>query len=125
MAKATKKRKTKKPRGGKVLGATLSSYTAVIPSAQTTSGEVDLRNSILVGFWCPAAMTGTTITATCAPVAGGTHGAILGFSKTFVANQYIPLDPKDMQGVRFIKLVSNASEGAQRTLVLATRAPGA
>lgn len=101
--------------------------TAVIASGQTTSGEIDLAGCDLCGLFMPASFTGTTIKIQAAPASGGTFvtvqdGAGSDYSLAVAASKYIPVSNLAIvAGLRFIKLVSGSSEGADRTITLAAR----
>lgn len=99
---------------------------ATIVSGQTASGEVDLQETTLMGLYLPATFTGTAISFTAAPTAGGTSivvqdGAGATYSVTVAASKYVPVDYTKLAGLRFIKIVSNATEGGTRTINLAAR----
>jgi hypothetical protein len=102
--------------------------TATIANGQTTSGQVDLAGTTLCGFIMPAAFTGTVITLTMSDANGGTFvtaqdGSGSDLSLTVAVNKYIPINNLALTaGLRFVKVVSNASEGAQRVIKLVTRA---
>lgn len=105
---------------------TYADLTATIASGQTTSPEVDLGGSTLVGLFMPAAFTGTAITFTTAATTGGTFVAVYdssgnAISATVSTSRYVALSPTTFAGLRFIKLVSGSSEGGNRTITLATR----
>lgn len=98
----------------------------VIANGGTTSGEIDLSSIDIVGFYLPAAFTGTAITFTAAYESGGTFiavkdGAGNSISKTVAQGQYIKLDPADFAGVLYLKLVSGSAEAAERTVRVALR----
>ena len=101
---------------------------ATIPSGQTTSNTVDLIRTSLCGLFMPPAFTGTSIKIYAAPRATGTFlpiqdGAGGGdLSIAVAASKYIPITSLALfAGVRFIQIVSNATEGADRSIQLATR----
>lgn len=94
-----------------------------IANSTTTSGEIDLGGTQLVGIQLPATMTGTAMTFTAALVSGGTYQAVQdgtgsAISKTISGGKYIGIDPTLFRGVRFIKLVSGSSEGADRAITV-------
>ena len=100
--------------------------TTNIASGATTSSEIDLSGTTICGIYIPSAFTGTGLTFSASTVSGGTFvsirdGAGNAISKTIAAGQYLRLDPTDFVGVRFLQIVSNATEAAARTLTLAAR----
>jgi hypothetical protein len=97
--------------------------TATIASGQTTSAEVDLGGTEIVGLQLPASFTGSSITFQVATASGGTYqdmkdGAGNSVSKTVSQGQYIAIDPALFRGIRFVKLVSGSSEGAARAITV-------
>lgn len=101
--------------------------SASIASGQTTSAEIDLLGTALCGIFMPAAFTGTTIKISAASASGGTFvtvtdGAGTDYSLTVAASKYVPVSNLAIvSGLRFIKLISGSSEGADRSLTLAVR----
>jgi hypothetical protein len=97
--------------------------TITVATNATTTPEIDLGGTELVGFQLPAAFTSTTITFLVSTVSGGTYqimkdGAGNTVSKTVAQGQYIAVDPTLFRGVRFVKLVSGSSEAADRQITL-------
>lgn len=98
-------------------------YTTVtIASGQTLSGAADLHGTTLLGFYMPAAWTAATIgykasqdNVTFADVYDSAGNAK---TSTVAASQFIPLNLSDFVGVRYLKLVSSASQGADRAITL-------
>lgn len=101
--------------------------TATILSGATTSQEIDLAGADLCGLFMPASFTGTSIKITASNASGGTFVTVqdgLGadYSLTVSASKYIPVSNLALvAGLRFIKLVSGSSEGADRSIILAAR----
>jgi len=99
-------------------------FNAVIASSGTTSAAVDLKNLQLLGVIIPSAVTGTAFTLTMSKEIAGTYvtvqdGEGADYSPAMAASKYIPITPLPLsRGLRFIKIVSNASEAAQRTFTL-------
>lgn len=93
--------------------------------ATTTSTTIDLGSKGFVGIIMPAAFTGTAITFT-GSVDNSTFVALYNsdnsaFSITVSASRYYVLNPADFLGCRYVRIVSNATEGASRTLTVLTR----
>ena len=101
--------------------------TAAIAGGQTTSAEIDLGGGDLCGLFLPAAFTGTTIKILAAPASGGTFvtvqdGAGNDYALPVAAGKYAPVTNLAVVcGLRFVKLVSGSSEGADRSITLAVR----
>jgi hypothetical protein len=98
---------------------------AVIAASGTTSAEVDLMGTKVVGVYIPATFTGTTLKFSSAHTAGGTSfvmqdGLGSDYTVTVATGKYIALDPVKFVGVRFLKIISGSTESAERSLVLAT-----
>lgn len=99
-----------------------------ILNGQTVSAGLDTGGFTLCGVFIPAAFTGVALTFEACPTAiDGTFVPVVNtlsgvpLSYTVAPGQYLAVDPKDFQGIRFLKLVSGASEGADRTLTLALK----
>ncbi|MGL4558966.1 MAG: hypothetical protein ACRCV5_15810 [Afipia sp.] len=106
---------------------TLRTVAVTLP-AGTTTGAIDLGNDTLVGIRFPTTFTGTTVTFTASESLEGTYvglynasGAV---SYTIAQARFYVLNPADFRGVRFLKVVSGSSEGADRTLYLTLKAGG-
>lgn len=99
---------------------------AVIANGGTTSGEIDLTSQLLCGIIVPAAFTGTSLSFTVADEPGSLSFLPLykddGTQRTLavVQGRHYTVNPADFAGVRILKIVSNAAEGADRTLKLVT-----
>jgi len=101
-----------------------SEVTAVIASAGTVSGAVDMVGTGVVAIQLPAAMTGGSISfqasadnVTFSPVYDDT-GLV---AVTTAANQYVTLPASITKSARYVKLVSDTAEGAERTIKLIAR----
>ena len=94
---------------------------AVIAISTTTSAAIPTGGTSLVGVMMPAAFTGTAISFTASNTLAGTYNAVVNaagaVSYPAAASQYVAIDPKDFQGITFLKIVSNGTEAAARTLV--------
>ena len=104
----------------------LCNANAVIANGQTTSDAIDLFGTTLVGIQMPATFTGSSISFEAATTLGGTYQPITNsggnsISATAAGGKFISIDPSDIAGVQFIKIVSDSAEGAERTLELVTR----
>lgn len=101
-----------------------STFDAVIANGGTVSDVLDMVGHTLCGIFIPAAFTGVALTFQASPTATGTFvsvrdGAGAALTVTVAAGQYIPIDPKNFHGLRYLKIVSGSAEGAARTLTVA------
>lgn len=106
----------------------LGNYNAhkpVISNGTTVSSRADLVGSVLTQIQIPAAFTGTAITfqsshddTTYQPLYNDSNTQL---SITVAAGRNYNIAPTDFAGCRYLKVVSNASEGADRTVVLICR----
>lgn len=100
---------------------------AVIASSGTKTAAIDLGGLVLCGVIFPTTFTGTALTfevsdaidGTFVPLKSTVSGTALSY--TIVQASYAAIDPKDFQGVRFLKLVSGSIESGARTIKLAAR----
>lgn len=94
----------------------------IIALGQTESAAINCGGMALCGIKLPATFTGTALTfemsdaidGTYVPVTSSSGSAI---SYTVAANKYAAIDPKDFQGINFLKIKSGSTEVAARTLV--------
>lgn len=101
--------------------------STTIANGQTKSAVISTGGLALCGIILPAAFTGTTLTfeacdtaaGTFVPVKSTTSGTALSY--TVAQGTFAAIDPKDFQGIAFLKIVSGSSEGALRTLKLAMK----
>lgn len=108
--------------------------TATIAATGTTSGEVDLGGTMLVGVFLPATFDGTTIKISAASSSGGTfvtveNGAGTPADVTITASahsKYVPLAAADrdaIRGLRFIKLVAGSTQNTTDTVITLATIP--
>jgi len=94
--------------------------STTIADTETSTDAIDLNGKKLVGIEFPATMTGTTVSIQQCESEGGTYTDVYDFYGTAVSvpvvDGYIPVDPTIFVGPAFIKIVSDAAEGADRTL---------
>jgi len=100
----------------------------VIASGGTKTPEINLNGRTLLGINLPAAFTGTSLTFEVASEAGGTYGVLqddYGNQVTAIVAQGKPCALQRalsaLAGWQYIKIVSGATEGADRTLKLHSR----
>lgn len=104
--------------------ADVKAIPLTIASGDSISGALDLSPSnTLLGFFTPSAMTGDAISVLASPFSGASYGYVhdgngSAVSKVIPTDEivYIPFNPQDFVGVRYVKLVSDATEGSDRTL---------
>lgn len=100
---------------------------AIIPAGQATSQQVDLSGVDPCGLFMPAAFTGTAVKFLAAPASNGAFlplkdGSGNDYALTVSAGSYVIIpDLQAFAGVRWLKLVSNAAEAAERAIVIAAR----
>lgn len=103
----------------------LTQNTVTISNGTTTSNAIDLQGLCLVQIQTPAALTGTAITfqssndgVTYQPLYNDSNTQL---SITVGTSRNYNIAPTDFAGCRFLKIVSNASEGSDRAITLITR----
>ena len=100
---------------------------AVIAAGQSTSSEIDLGGVDPCGFFIPPAFTGASLSFQAAASSGGAYypvrdgsGAL--YTVSVSPSSYVVLpDVIVLAGVRWIKVVSAASEAAERSITIAAR----
>lgn len=99
--------------------------TVTIANAGTTTPTITLdSNKIPLGIEMPAAFTGTALSFKATSVSGGTpvplyYESTL-YSVTVAASRFHSLNRNAFEGVKYLQIVSNATEGAARDLQLVT-----
>ncbi len=96
--------------------------TITIPISTTTTGALYCNGSVLCGLLLPATFTGATISflasmdsANFKVLKSSTSGTTLTYTVT--QDTFSAIDPKDFQGVNWLKIVSASTEGAARDIV--------
>lgn len=105
----------------------LQVHSATIANTETASNAVDLGSSCIVGFTVPASFDGANITLQVATALNGTYrvlrhgdtGAVVTIPVT--ANTYVAVPYDEMQGLQFIKIVSDVAMTADRTVEVLAR----
>lgn len=96
--------------------------TVTIVSGGTSTGVIDLGGYVPVGVLFPATFTGTALTFQTSETSTGTFRQVYNsagaVSYTVAQARYYALNPADFWGVRYIKLTSGSTEGADRSLIL-------
>jgi hypothetical protein len=97
-------------------------YAATIAISTQTSTAISCGGLVLCGILLPAAFTGTALTFFASndgtnffQIYNTTSGTALSYTVT--QGTYCAIDPKDFQGVQYLKIKSGSSEAAARTLV--------
>lgn len=106
-------------------GSDFNTNAVTIAINASTSSSLDLGANGFVGFIIPSAFTGTAVTFT-GSIDDSTFTALYNadnsaFSITVSASRYYCLNPADFLGMRYVRLVSNGSEAAARTITVITR----
>ncbi len=101
-------------------------HNATIPANKTTSTEVPANGLLIAGVFTDPNMSGTSFTFYGAAKSGGPYsrigdGAGGALTKTFVAGDYVPLDPQYFAGINFLTARSNATESSVRNLQFSVR----
>lgn len=95
--------------------------SVAIANGAQSSAAITTGGMVLVGVMMPAAFTGTAITFEACDTLGGTYLPVYNssgpVSYTVAASRYIAIDPKDFQGIEFLKIKSGSVELAGRTLI--------
>lgn len=97
-----------------------------VSESATTSEVINLENGSPCAIYLPAAFTGTAITFTCSPTIDGTYQTLYDSTDaavglTVTQGRNYKLSPADFIGVKFMKIVSNDTEVADRTITVAIR----
>lgn len=95
--------------------------SASIANGAQNSSVISTGGLALTGIFLPAAFTGTALTFLAAPVVGGTYVPVCKsdgspLSYTVAQGTYVVIDPRDFQGIPFLKIVSGTVEGGARSL---------
>ena len=107
-------------------GYMLPTVAANIANTATESQAIDTKGFALVGFFTPAALTGTTLTFESSLTLAGTYVPVYDSTNTQVSitvatSRYYAVDPKNFQGIRFLKIKSGSAEGAARVITLSLK----
>lgn len=99
---------------------------ATIASGDTASDGVHLLGRIVCGIYMPASWTAATVSFE-ASFDNETYHAVQSptdaYSVSAAAGQYIALQPEYFFGVKFLKIVSSAAQGADRIINIAGANP--
>src|SRR3990167_3412769 len=103
----------------------LTKNNCVIAISTTTSAAVDLQGLVICQLIIPSAFTGTAITFESSPD-DGTYQALYNSSNTQLSitvgtSRTYNINPADFAGCRFLKIFSNDTETAARTIQIMTR----
>lgn len=95
---------------------------ATILNTAQESSVVSCGGFALCGIFLPAVFTGTALTFEASTAIDGTFVQVksttsgTALSYTVAQGTYCAVDPKDFQGIQFLKIKSGSSEGADRVL---------
>lgn len=106
-------------------GSNFNTNAVTIAINASTSSVLDLESNGFVGLILPSAFTGTAITFT-GSIDNSTFTALYNssnsaYSIAVSASRYYMLNPADFIGTRYVKIVSNGTEAAARTITTITR----
>lgn len=104
--------------------AVTQKVTVTIAASGTTSAAVAVGAGVPVGIAFPAALTGTAVTFQVSQdgvTYRNLYDAGAAYSVTFTASVYEGLKAALFAGAAFVKVVSNGTEAAERTIELVTR----
>lgn len=97
----------------------------ILINTQETS-VIETGGFCLCGILLPASFTGTAVTFEASvdgtnffAVKSTTSGSALSY--TVAQGTYAAIDPKDFQGIQYLKIKSGSSEAAARTLICAMK----
>ena len=97
----------------------------VMANAQN-SNVVDINGNLICGIYTMQGMSSTTMTFMTSPRRTGipapiSDGAGGYYSRTFVAGDYVPLDPSLFSGCNFLTIILGSQEGTECDLLITTR----
>lgn len=104
-----------------------ASQQLIISSGLQESAALDCGGMVLSGIILPTAFTSTALTFEVSSTLAGTYvplkSTISGTALSYTVAQatYCAIDPKDFQGVRFLKIKSGSAEAADRILILSLK----
>jgi hypothetical protein len=94
--------------------------TLVIDNGQTTSNAIFIGNESLAGLEFPAVLTGANVSFTGCATETGTYKTVeyegTDISFAVAASRILTFNPAKFFGVMWLKVVSDAAEGAERTI---------
>lgn len=99
--------------------------STTIANGTTTSAAINLSGFSLIGIQFPTTFTGTAVTFTMSPTLTGTYIPVYNssgqVSYTVAQARYYAINPADLDGCQYLKIVSGSSEGGARTLIVSTK----
>lgn len=98
------------------------SQEAAIADGDTESAVISCGGFSLCGVKLPADFTGTALTFLMSEASDGDFVPVNGIDGdpieyTVAQGNYYAIDPKDFQGINFLKLVSGTAEDADRVVI--------
>jgi len=98
---------------------------ATIAASGTASSAIETgANNCFVGFYTPAALTGTSFTFQASPDNSTFYNVLdegTSYSVTVAASRYVAVKPAVFVGARYLKIVSGSAEGAERVVIACLR----
>lgn len=103
-----------------------TNLTATLTDGNTESDAIDLSGTTLTALEIPASFEGAALTLQAASSEAGTYYEVCNSNGTPVtitaaASRIITLDPAQMAGLRYIKLVADTAQTGDVSLTLMTR----
>lgn len=102
------------------LGQLIASTRKILSGQSLTAGFATDGLS-LCGIQLPSTFTGTAVTFLACDTLSGIYVPVYNASGpvtyTVAASRYVAIDPKDFFGISFLKIQSNGTEAADRTLI--------
>ena len=112
--------------GISVLESSIVEYTDVtIPANSLISNDAFLGGSTICGIYIPSVMTASTISFLASHSQTNyvqvKTDTTVNFSKSIVANSYLPIAPADLVGINFFKISINTAQSAASTFKVVSR----
>ena len=109
------------------MGAITATATATITNGESVGNAFYVGAKLPVSLQMPAAFTGATVSFQ-GSGDGVTYQALYigaaAYSETVTVSKNVQLDSSQFAGFPWLKIVSASAEGAARSIVVHTRAPG-
>lgn len=100
---------------------------ATIANGDEESSAINCGGMVLCGILFPAVFTGTTVTFEASDAIDGAYVDVMSttdgsaLSYTVAQDTFAAIDPKDFQGINYLKIKSGSAEGGARTLKVALK----
>lgn len=98
---------------------------AIIQSGETDSDPITMGGFTLCGIKMPSSFTGTSVTFKACDTIDGDYLDVYNstsiLSYAVGVDRFVSVDPKDFQGILFLKIISSGAEAGDRSLFLAVK----